>query len=499
MSGPKVSDNDKNRACLERSEHAQSKLLESVRCQKGFSDAEKGAMNLQSACEFREYWIRVTMSQGNFDDNHEHGCGLCVRRSQASSKVVLTFMDDFSPLVDAVKGCIPGYGGLAIATVSLLFLVARNKDGIEKNLASTIEAIRDRLPAMDLYKHIYDENHALDHEMQTRVIAAYETFMEFCISAIEYYKGSGIWRWFRALAPGSTSIATNAARVHTSIIGIRQLGEELVAKNCGYHQEGKGRVSDLDRKLFELQDSFSEAVIDCFRATFQLQGLSDDSQNQYLEHYRVVVSMDQRSYAGVLEQMSGTSLDRFVNSGVYHQWYTAEQSCLLILSGHNDNGSISPQCWLSPVALWTIDDCRRVSSTVYAYYIVPHEGATIYQVLSGLLLQLIRREKSILRDESQRDAFKRKMYEYQQRTTSAENYKYGESESLYMVVDRADRCRNFRDYDHREALKDGLKTMIYASRCQLKILAVFDGIGWDEDEKGAGQSVMQQTISQRLV
>jgi hypothetical protein len=114
---------DVHRACLEQSENAQSKLLERVRHQKDFSDAEKDVVDLKTAQEFREYWTRMIMSQGNYDGNHAHSCGLCVQRYQDSSNMVLAFMDDFSPLVDIVKDCFPGYGGLAIATISLLFVV----------------------------------------------------------------------------------------------------------------------------------------------------------------------------------------------------------------------------------------------------------------------------------------------------------------------------------------------------------------------------------------
>jgi hypothetical protein len=46
------------------------------------------------------------------------------------------------------------------------------------------------------------------------------------------------------LAPESTSVAADAAGVHTSIIGIRQLGEELVAKNVDIIKKGKQGITD---------------------------------------------------------------------------------------------------------------------------------------------------------------------------------------------------------------------------------------------------------------
>lgn len=42
---------------------------------------------------------------------------------------------------------------------------------------------------------------------------------------------SYIGRWLKALAPRNTHIEASAARVQSSIIAIRRLGEELVAKN----------------------------------------------------------------------------------------------------------------------------------------------------------------------------------------------------------------------------------------------------------------------------
>lgn len=82
---------------------------------------------MKTTQEFREYWGRLTTAQNSFDENHEHGCGLFVRHYQASASVALAFMDDFSPLIDTVKDCAPGYGGLAIATISLLFVVSAYK------------------------------------------------------------------------------------------------------------------------------------------------------------------------------------------------------------------------------------------------------------------------------------------------------------------------------------------------------------------------------------
>ena len=69
--------------------------------------------------------------------------------------------------------------------------MAENKDKIEKGLASTVSSIQARLPGLRLYQHIYNENKELDIALQSRIVLAYQDFMDFCIMATKYYKSGG--------------------------------------------------------------------------------------------------------------------------------------------------------------------------------------------------------------------------------------------------------------------------------------------------------------------
>lgn len=62
---------------------------------------------------------------------------------------------------------------------------------MEKSLASAILSIRDRLPGLKLYQHIYNEESELDQALQNQIVLAYRSFMDFCIMATKYYKGGG--------------------------------------------------------------------------------------------------------------------------------------------------------------------------------------------------------------------------------------------------------------------------------------------------------------------
>lgn len=59
---------------------------------------------------------------------------------------------------------------------------------MEERLESVISAIKDRLPGLKMYQHIYNDNHGLDKRLQARIVSAYQDFIEFCIAATKYYK-----------------------------------------------------------------------------------------------------------------------------------------------------------------------------------------------------------------------------------------------------------------------------------------------------------------------
>lgn len=54
-----------------------------------------------------------------------------------------------------------------------------------------MEQIRDRVVGLTVYQHIFKENHILDHQIQSHIVAAYDNFIRFCIAATEYYTQRG--------------------------------------------------------------------------------------------------------------------------------------------------------------------------------------------------------------------------------------------------------------------------------------------------------------------
>ena len=63
---------------------------------------------------------------------------------------------------------------------------------MEKSLALTISSFQERLPGLNLYQHIYNQDDELDIALQGHIVSAYLGFMSFCIKATKYYKNTGI-------------------------------------------------------------------------------------------------------------------------------------------------------------------------------------------------------------------------------------------------------------------------------------------------------------------
>lgn len=71
--------------------------------------------------------------------------------------------------------------------------VAKNRTESENQITATLLDIQNRLPGLKMYQHIQTENTGLDCHLQSKIIDAYQSFIDFCMEASVYYsqKGAG--------------------------------------------------------------------------------------------------------------------------------------------------------------------------------------------------------------------------------------------------------------------------------------------------------------------
>ena len=191
-------------------------------------------------------------------------------------------------------------------------------------------------------------------------------------------------------------------------------------------------------------------------------------------------------------------MDSFRASKDYQSWRNSKRSCLLILPGYN-NISIpgAYQCWLSPIAVAVVKDFKQQDNCpLYAYFALPHTGKLLYDVVSVILLQLLRQKGDVLRNQQRYAELRTEIGKlHQTRKDEGDEVLamervalrvidfFDESETLYIVVDRADRCRDWKTFDHRKKLLRVFIRMVETARCKLRVLTVINGYDWDVDSQ----------------
>ncbi|KAL8692666.1 MAG: hypothetical protein Q9218_002366 [Villophora microphyllina] len=285
--------------------------------------------------------------------------------------------------------------------------------------------------------------------------------------------------------------------VQEHIVQIRRLCEELLNKNVDsikrLNLQLKEDNAELQSKIAELQKGHDYDRLNEVQRSLDLNDFSEEQHYEDWNKHCQAVRIDDDLNSELLQQMRGPGLDTFRACDDYQTWSSSKQPCLLVLSGHNDISIDGPyQCWVSPLAAATVEDFgQRENPPIYAYYALTQNGKILYDVLPVILLQLLRTKASVLRDE-QRYAELRTQLGKLQQVSIGENDRvsamektairvvefFTESETIYIVVDRADRCRDIKKADHRKTLLRCLVQMVEAARCKLRILVVIDGRSW---------------------
>lgn len=513
---------EKDLETVRKSDHDQREFKNLVATSRDYSETEKAVFKFDTFTEFDAFWKKTNDAKEDFDRRHEKGCGLWSKSYQSSAVVARSFMKDFAPIIDIVRDFGAPYGGMAVGTVSVLFAVAGNKDDMEQSLASAIFAIKDRLPGLNLYQHIYNDNHELDMRLQARIVSAYHGFIGFCIEASKYYKGGGPRRWLKAFGRPN-SVLDKVNKVQSDIVDIRRLCDELLDKNVHIikqlNLDQKVTIEGLEEQIKQLLGAQDNSMLTEIQRLLSLSNFSYENHRKELDKYREALASDEQLNAAYFEQMQGRRLDLFKAGKDYQSWMKSELSCLLILSGHNNRGILDiDQCWLSPVAMTLIQDFSPCPSHLaYSYYVFLPQGELLYRSLSVILLQLLNQKRQVLRNKSQYDEFRAELYELQKIEQQGKNIMdiederlsafhkvalrvmnfFHESENVYIIMDRADRCCDLKKgFDHRKPLLKTLVKMVEAARCKLKVLVVINGDQWDVERR---QDELGEKMKGRLI
>ena len=140
----------------------------------------------------------------------------------------------------------------------------------------------------------------------------------------------------------------------------------------------------------ELQESHDRELLQEVQRLLDLDSYSEEKHRKEWDEHAQVGAKDINLYPVSLQQMRGAELQSFMTSAEpYRRWQEQEQSCLLILAGHNHSSARGKKwvargnhCWLSPIAAATVGDFdlqqRRPS---YAYFSLRERNVLLFDVI----------------------------------------------------------------------------------------------------------------------
>lgn len=148
----------------------------------------------------------------------------------------------------------PSHSSEAYTRLITCTKIAKSRSRMEEKINKTLLEIRDRLPGVEMYSHIYRADNQLEAMIQSKIVDAYTSFIHFCIEATYFYTQStwrkshllnfesyvlysdrliAIGRWIMALG-GSVDLDIKASEVQDAVVAIRRIGDELVTRNVDH-------------------------------------------------------------------------------------------------------------------------------------------------------------------------------------------------------------------------------------------------------------------------
>ncbi|KAL4958494.1 hypothetical protein BDW69DRAFT_154166 [Aspergillus filifer] len=497
---------EENLKIIKDSDNAQQKFHAYVKRSRKYHEGEKKALELTSIDDTMKSLARTKCK---YDEQRKYGVKRLQKRTAESAAAFSDILDNMRSILEATKNLAAPFGGLAVGTVCFFFTVAKNRVAMETQISETFLEIRDRLPALKMYEHIYNSNTDLEQRVQSKIVQAYAAFMSFFMSATKFYVGGSKSRWFRALGQ-PTELADDIAKVKGAVVEIRLCCEEILDRNIhNINNETKGlrmKIADLEKEIRDLKETtggLQEKNINSklfnIRESLGLGTYKMEDEIQRLRKYGTYLPKDLSQNQDALARKQDDYLKSFRNENpIFQSWRSSSHSRMLILSGYNQNHQFH-QCWLSPIALHMIEGLLEKNDEPYAFYVLGHsDNDSLCRVLSCLIVQLLASNLHILNKEGQysdlRDAVNGYKKARAEQTQAVEQVCWLERAlvgvlnmfnpvtAVWIVLDRVDKCTPTSKYRESKRLLKTLVRVIKATKVNVRVLAVVNGWNLREEQ-----------------
>ncbi|KAH6881928.1 hypothetical protein BKA58DRAFT_433709 [Alternaria rosae] len=285
------------------------------------------------------------------------------------------FLNAYSGILDIVKTADAQYGGVAGATLALLFSTVKLKIKNEEAIVSAMEQISDRLPDLEVYRKIYPEP-----KLGLMLVDAYKDIIILARAATSYFLGS---TWGRQVInfgnPLSFEVLEQNMRENFRRIRIRC--DVLLAQ----------RVDQLANELKDSYEREDRTRVVLLRDALNIGSYRTGDAVLSLKQYRKALAS---SFDDDRHRSKLCKSDLMTESKA--RFWQESTSCLLMLSGCNEEGvGEVALSWLSPVAVDIVLD--RLSQSRPVAFEICTRSSTWENVLARLIFQLLEKNPAVVR------------------------------------------------------------------------------------------------------
>ncbi|KAI9771918.1 MAG: hypothetical protein M1839_002701 [Geoglossum umbratile] len=434
------------------------------------------------------------------------------------------FLECYSGIVEILRCADMQYGGVAYGTISALLIVAVNKERKEEKIEEALENIQANLPRMKTTQEIYPSEN-----MERLVAEVYKEVILFLRKSTMYYLQPGYSRFFQARPAG-------LMRFWQAITQPPKMGFDMSVDEIGRKITEVKEERDINLNLREWADLRLE--FQASKKHNEKKFTGEASPMAILEHVLALKRADTSSHihedvseihseeakarlhsirpllvntqydsdgyrssyrltlAEIFGQTSETQTSELMKKDAYSRWRTSERSCLLQISGET-NTRATGLCWLSPLVLHVIDMLNRDDQHAVYHFCQRQnsmpENVLVYEVLSGIVYQLLALRPSTLGNRDRFEALASKLKSDDWRSESLTNvFKvltdifvmltelFEKLGTVYILLDRVDRCSG----STQRLIEKLLELLTVGDTYRVKILVVVSmcRVGQDEIE-----------------
>ncbi|KAL8791721.1 MAG: hypothetical protein Q9195_005658 [Heterodermia aff. obscurata] len=386
------------------------------------------------------------------------------------------FLQAYSGVVEIMKGADQQYGGIAYGTLSILLIVAVNKQRKEELIEATLLDMQREFSRLQILKEIHTSQN-----IKKYIADAYKLGIEFAMEATRYYSRPSYKRVVEAFTkPPSLRIDIKVSEITKAMIEIQKERATLDSQ----------RIFEVQQKQLETQQKQLETQQAVDGIKEELRDTREQVERKRLGELKVKLLQGNPTPKEILEQYSSAVSGAFKNPGrlrnlnvndiiqneTYTNWEKYKKSSIMLIHGTTElkRGDYS---WLSPATFHFIrhfnDQHRLVLFHCCHDRNFMESDTPFHLVLSSLIFQILEAQPAVLRDGSQYHELLTKVSDpawqanYPQSAFEVLRQLLSSLPEVYLFLDRIDRIKG-----SASRFLESLGDLVKNSKNVLKVLLV---------------------------